>query len=111
MDDKTTQALTDEECPHLRNREDCEDCWRDADNLAEIKSLVAHADEAISEALRATAQAGSALRDLISDRVYDVELAEGDGTDAWTELERAALSLRHARRIIAPRRRLLEGEG
>lgn len=97
------------ECWHSGGKPDeCDQCWRDADNAAEIKSLVVHADEAISEALRAVAQAESALDDLRSDHVYDIELA--DGGDAKTELEQAARSLRHARRIIAARRRLLDEE-
>lgn len=100
-------ASTETCCPHVRNREECEDCWRDADNAAEIRDLIAKADAALGQAVQAVYQAHSAIDELRSDRVYDIELAEGgDGADAVTELEQAARSLRHARRIIAARKRI-----
>jgi hypothetical protein len=85
----------------------------DAENAAEIRSLVAHADEALVQALAATGQARSCIEDLIGAGVYDIELAESaEGPDAVAELHQAGLSLRHAHRIIAHRRnRLAEEDG
>lgn len=102
---------TTDGCPHFRNPEDCEDCWRDADNLAEIRDLIIRADDALVQALTSAARARAAVEDLISNRVYDIELAEGtEGPDAVAELHRAALSLRHVHRILAARKRLLSEE-
>lgn len=92
-----------EGCHHSRNPEECEDCWRDADNAAEIRDLIARADDALVQALTATGKARRAIEDLMSNRVYDIELA-----DAVAELNRAGLSLRHAHRILAARKRLDE---
>lgn len=97
-------------CPHGRDAEDCEACWGDADNAAEIRILIADADSAMAKAVTATYQVHGAIEKLVSSRVYDVELAEGDGGDAIAELDQAARSLRNARRIIDARKRLLEPE-
>ena len=99
------------DCRHNRVAEDCEGCWRDADNVAEIRDLIAGADSAMAKAVTATYQVHGAIEKLISSRVYDVELAEGSGGDAIAELDQAARSLRNVRRIIDDRKRLLEPEG
>lgn len=81
--------------------------WGDAENAAYIGELIARADDALVQALTATGKARGAIEELVSDRVYDIELAEGtEGPDAVAELHRAALSLRHAHRIIARRRQI-----
>ena len=100
------------ECYHSGGKpEDCDKCWQDADNWAEIGRLVARADDALVKALTSAGQARAAIESLISAQVYDIEMAEGtDGPDAVAELHRAALSLRHAHRIIAHRKRLLAEE-
>jgi hypothetical protein len=104
-----SDELKTESCPHLRDPRDCEQCWRDADNATEIRSLITHADEALKQALISLGQARSAVGDLASDRVYDVEVAETvAGADALEEMERAAMSLRHVHRIVADRKRLLD---
>jgi hypothetical protein len=90
----------------------CRECEQEAEYAlhdAEIRDLIATADGALVRALTATGQARGAIEDLISNRVYDIELAEGsEGPDAVAELLRAALSLRHAHRIIAARKRIGE---
>lgn len=89
----------------------CDQCWGDAENASEIATLIARADDALAKALLATGAARRAVEELTSSRVYDIELAEGtEGPDAVAELERAALSLRHAHRIIAWRKRVLAEE-
>jgi hypothetical protein len=101
------------QCIHAERRApgDCDQCWSDAENESEIASLIARADDALVTALKATGQARSAIGELTGSRVYDIELAEGtEGPDAAAELERAALSLRHAHRIIAHRKRILAEE-
>jgi hypothetical protein len=101
------------QCIHAEGRApgDCDACWRDAENGSEIASLIARADDALVTALKATGQARTAIEELASNRVYDIELAEGtEGTDAEYELERAALSLRHVHRIIAHRKQILAEE-
>lgn len=102
-----TETVDEQECPHFRNAAECEDCWREAERDTEITDLVAKADNALVQALKATGQARTAIEELISNRVYDIELAEGPGGgDAVDELRQAGLSLRHAQRILAARKRL-----
>jgi hypothetical protein len=98
-------------CFRFPHPQDCDDCMRAAENAAEIRELVTRADEALRQALSATGKASGALGELAGNRVYDIEIAESlAGADAAGELERAALSLRHAHRIIAARKRLLAAE-
>lgn len=108
----TSPVTVAAECYHGGvNPQRCEECWADAENAAEIRQLVASADDALAKALIATGTARRAIEELCSSRVYDIELAEGtEGPDAVAELERAALSLRHAHRVIANRKRILAEE-
>lgn len=113
-DSKSIPLGIDGECPHApgRNPEDCDSCWRDADNIAEIASLNESARTALAEAERRLSCTRSDIAELVSSRVYDIELAEGtSGADALAELDRALLSLRHVRRILGERKRLLDAEG
>jgi hypothetical protein len=78
---------------------------QEAQNEADIDRLtcafansVRYAEVAVSEAL-------AAVGALVSNEVYDVELAEGpDGEDAIRELGRAANAIRNAGRIAKWRR-------
>lgn len=91
--------------------EDCDQCQSDAVNASEIAGLIRKADDMLAVAMKATGQARAAIEELAGSRVYDIELAEGaEGRDAVAELERAALSLRHAHRVIAWRKRVLAEE-
>lgn len=73
-----------------------------------VDTLVCETGEALLSAQSFAEEAGRKLRELTSNAVYDVELAEGyTGRDALSELDDALRSLRNAERIIAARARLL----
>ena len=97
-------------CPHFRNPDDCEQCWADIDNAAEISDLVDKAAKNIQQAMNAVSTALSAVSELTG-RVYDIEFAEGSrGRDSIAELEQAARSLRHVDRLVSERKRWLDEE-
>ena len=98
-------------CGSGKSPAECDQCCADAENATEIRRLILRADDMLAVAMKATGQARSAIEELTSSRVYDIELAENaEGQDAVAELERAGLSLRHAHRIIAWRKRVLAEE-
>ena len=101
-----------ESCPHMRRPQDCEDREREEAHGRYIEILVRNASDRIEAALYDAAKAVKDIRELMSNEVYDIELAESaDGADAIADLDDAARSLRRARRIIRDRQRLLDGEG
>lgn len=75
-----------------------------------IATLVRETGEALLSALSYAAQAYAKVEELMSDGVYDVEIAEGNGGDALAELDDAKRSLRNAKRIIAMRAALFPEE-
>lgn len=82
------------------------------DHNAQIDNLVDTFPRQAEAAVAAVAKVRRTLSDLVSDCVYDIELAEGPGGDALHELDTALRSLRHVQRIAYDRRRLLtEKEG
>jgi hypothetical protein len=94
--------------------DECADCEQ-AENDEAISrysgELVEAMDLAVAAALSSAYQADAKRAELMSSRVYDIELAEGaDGPDLETELAEAGLSLRRAQRIVRARKQLL-GEG
>jgi hypothetical protein len=95
-------------CPLCRDDQDEWQADIEADHAAEIDGLTCTLALAADDAERVIAQALGALTELVSDRVYDIELAEGsDGADAKAELEAAARAIRHVKRIAAHRREVL----
>ena len=62
----------------------------------------------VSDALKSAREARAAVAELVSPRVYDVELAAGaGGDDALAELDGALRHLRNAARIAKWRRSLM----
>lgn len=80
---------------------ECEEREREEYHAGYIADLVASLDQKVADALTATNHADGGLRELTSNRVYDVELAESTvGADMLAELADAARHLRNAKRII-----------
>lgn len=81
------------------------------DHESYIESLNGDLSDHIQAALRAVTDATRVLRELTSNPVYDVELAEGtEGADADAELATAARALRNVARIVAERNRLMNDQ-
>ncbi len=77
-------------------------------NAVEINYWVDALITAATEAGKHINLARAAIGRLTSDQVYDIEFAEAaEGDDVSTELENAALSLRHVARIAKARKALL----
>lgn len=91
--------------------EDCTECidgWARAE-LEHVEGLTRDFSSRTEEALRAATLARTAIAQLISNKVYDVELAEGaEGGDAIRELDAATAALRNVKRIAKVRRDLLQ---
>jgi hypothetical protein len=78
---------------------------REAQNEADIDRLTCDFANGVREAETAVSEALAAVGVLVSNEVYDVELAEGpEGDDAIRELGLAANALRNAGRIAKWRR-------
>jgi hypothetical protein len=101
---------------HNRPAPGCKECSAEraeqqtavaVDNLAEIDSLTCDFANKVGEARQAAWVAYKAVEHLISNQVYDIEMAEGPGGDALHELEVAARALRNAERIATWRRDLM----
>jgi hypothetical protein len=93
------------ECVAQREADEAE---REQQNDNEIDRLTCEFANKTAEAARAVFEAHRAVTALVSNSVYDIELAEGwDGPDALHELEVAARALRNAERIAKWRRDLL----
>jgi hypothetical protein len=96
-------------CVHCRAPADCDECETERAHRKVIESLVANLDLFANEALANVAKADAALRELTSNHVYDIELAEGaDGPDGLAELADADRHLRNVCRIVRERKRLLK---
>lgn len=81
---------------------------REAENAAEIDSLTCDFANRVDEALVVADRARGAVAELMSNRVYDVEMAESvTGADALAELDAALRALRNAKRIADWRRSLM----
>lgn len=76
-------------------------------NLADMDRLTCDFANKVNEAKQAVWLAHQAVTELISDMVYDIEMAEGPGGDALHELDVAARALRNAERIAKWRRDLM----
>lgn len=80
---------------------ECEEREREEQNARYSDELVARLAGKVAEALAAAYQAGGVVRELSSNQVYDIELAEGvAGADLFAELEDATRHLRNAERIV-----------
>lgn len=83
---------------------------REAENAADIDRLTCNFANDVDEALAATFRTRQAVAALVSDQVYDIELAEGaSGADALAELDTALRALRNAKRISDWRRSIALG--
>ena len=100
-------------CPDCRAERAEDAAGAEADNVAEIDRLTCDFADSVIAAKRAVWAAQVAVKALLSDQVYDVEMAEGAaGGDALYELEAAERALRNAERIAKWRRdMILEADG
>ena len=94
-------------CEHFRDPQNCDRCEDERARDKVIESLLVNLDLFVNEARANIRKAVRELRELTSDHVYDIELAEGfDGEDGLEELAAADRHLRNAYRIVRERRRL-----
>ena len=97
-------------CPHFRNPSDCDSCETEAQNAANIDHLVRQFPELVASAQRAIFEVQRTLDELVSNHVYDVELAESvKGKDAEGDLSTASRLLRNVALLADWRLRIQNG--
>jgi hypothetical protein len=88
-------------CHHFRDPAACDECAKEREHDQYIDHLVKMLDGTLRDAATALSAATGNLRELRSNEVYDIELADGgSGADMLAELEDAARHLRNAERIV-----------
>jgi len=97
-------------CQHFRDPSACDSCETEAQNAASIDHLVRQLPELIASAQRAVSEVRGTLDELMSNHVYDVELAESvKGVDAKDDLEAASRLLRNVALLADWRLRIQNG--
>ena len=95
-------------CPACIAQKEQDAADRDKENAAEIDRLTCDFAGWVDDALNHAREAHGAVEKLVSNQVYDVEMAEGpEGADALAELDTALRALRNAKRIADWRRSMM----